>query len=417
MGDVGERALRKVFRRLVPFLGLMYLLALVDRINIAFAADQLTGRLGFSATQYGLAAGIFFAGFILFEIPSNLMLDRAGARRWLARIMVTWGLVAAAMALVRSPEAMYVLRFLLGVAEAGFLPGVIVYLTRWVPEAHRTKAIAGFYLALPASLLLAGPLSFALLELDGVAGLDGYQWLFLGQGLPAAVVGVWAVRRLDDTPADARWLDDDEREWLLRELARDAARIPDARERLGPALRDARVLRLGLLAFALTLAGYGVVFFVLDILDKLDVEDSLLPLIAGAPFGFAAAGILLLARAARGRHDLRPLMAASATIGGAGVILSGLLPAWGAIPAIAMAAFGLFGATPIFWTLPGRFLAGVGAAGGVALISTFAAVGAFAGPVVVGIVKDATGQPEPALVVLGAIALATGPWIRRARFT
>jgi ACS family tartrate transporter-like MFS transporter len=412
--DAGERAMRKVMRRLVPFLGLMFVLSFIDRINIAFAEDQLDEKLGFTSLQYGVAAGIFFLGYVAFEIPSNLVLHRVGARRWLARIMVSWGLVAAAMGLATSPGAMYALRFLLGVAEAGLFPGVILYLTLWVPESHRAKAIAGFYLGLPISLLLGGPVSAGLLALDGVAGLHGYQWLFLGEGIPAVVVGVWALRRLDDSPADAKWLDDDEREWLQRTLAAErAARAADVHADIWPALKDRRILRLGLIAFVLSLTGYGVGFFVPDTLDRLNLSDIALPLVATVPFALGGIGILVMAHRAREVDDVRPLIAASIGLGAVGVMLSGLLPVGAAIPALAIAAFGLYGATPLFWTLPAGFLAGAGAAAGIAAINSIGALGGFAGPVLVGAVKDARGEPDLALVALGLVAAATALWVAR----
>ena len=257
--ELSAVTLRKVTWRLIPFLFVLYVIAWLDRVNVGFAGLQMNADLGFSSTVFGLGSGIFFLGYCLFEIPSNIILERVGARLWIARIMVTWGLISAGLMLVRTPPLFYVLRFLLGVAEAGFFPGVIYYLSLWYPAAQRARAIAAFMTAVPVTGLIGGPLSGALLGLDGIYGLKGWQWLFLLEGLPAVVLGSSVLFYLTDRPETARWLNPGEREWLVEKLAaeRNACLLrPDIRV----ALTDITVWKLGII-FLLAAAGfYGYSF-------------------------------------------------------------------------------------------------------------------------------------------------------------
>jgi ACS family tartrate transporter-like MFS transporter len=252
-------ASRKIVRRLIPFLMLCYFAAYLDRVNVGFAALTMNADLGFSARVFGLGAGIFFAGYFLFEVPSNLLLERFGARVWIARIMITWGLLAAAMAFVTGPKSFYAMRFLLGVAEAGFFPGIILYLTYWFTAEERARWIGMFMTAIPLSSVIGGPVSgFILDHLDGVAGIAGWRWLFVLEGLPTVFVGAACLVLLDDGPATARWLDPAERDALVRRLAAERAQREAARAyTLREALVDPRVLALGLVYFGLVSGNYG----------------------------------------------------------------------------------------------------------------------------------------------------------------
>src|SRR5436309_4406713 len=238
--------LRKITWRLIPFLFVLYVIAWLDRVNVGFAGLQMNTDLGFSSTVFGFGSGIFFLGYCLFEIPSNIILERVGARLWISRIMVTWGLISASLMFVRTPAVFYLLRFLLGVAEAGFFPGVIYYLSLWYPTAHRARAIAAFMTAVPVTGLIGGPLSGALLELDGIYGLAGWQWLFLLEGLPAVVLGVSVIFYLDDRPETTPWLEPQERDWLVDTLAAEQRTWP-LRPDIRVALTDVGVWRLGII--------------------------------------------------------------------------------------------------------------------------------------------------------------------------
>ena len=403
-----ERSFRKVTRRLIPYLFLIYVVAYLDRVNVSFAQLQLEDDLGFSDTIFGIGAGIFSIGYVIFGVPSNLALARFGARRWLAAIMVVWGVISASMALMNDATSFYVLRFLLGAAEAGFFPGIILFLTWWFPERERTKAVALFLTAVSAAYVAGGPLSGGLLELDGVAGLDGWQWLFIVEGVPAVVLGVVTWRFLDERPADAEWLEPDERDFLTAEVERER----ELRERLGSQrLRDAlgsgRVWVLGFVYFVLLAAGFGLTFFVPDLVqDRTGFSDFEVGVLSAVPYGFATIAMVMAAR--RGTGLLVPIL-----VGAAGTLLtayaqSTLLLTFG----ITLAAVGLLSALPRFWVLPTAFLSGTAAAAGIALVAAIGNLGGFVGPAFTGIAEDSTGGFEMPLTVLAGVLLLTAGYCR-----
>ena len=299
--EVGRRALAKATRRLIPFLFGIYVVAYLDRVNVSFAQLQLEDDLGFTDTIFGLGAGIFSLGYVVFGVPSNLALARFGARRWLAAIMVVWGILSAATLFINSAGAFYVLRFMLGAAEAGFFPGIILYLTWWFPEQERTRALALFLTAISVAYVFGGPISGGLLELDGFLGLDGWQWLFLCEGLPAIGLGIFTLRFLDEGPEEAEWLEPEERDFLIRELARERAvmeEVPGA-GRVGEALVNAQVWLLGLIYFILLAAGFGLTFFVPDLVqDRTGYSDFEVGVLAAVPFAIATVAMLVVARRA-----------------------------------------------------------------------------------------------------------------------
>jgi sugar phosphate permease len=403
-----ERAFRKATRRLVPFLFLIYVVAYLDRVNVSFAQLQLEDDLAFSDTIFGIGAGIFSLGYVIFGVPSNLALARFGARRWLAAIMIVWGVISASMMFIDGAASFYALRFLLGAAEAGFFPGIILFLTWWFPERERTRALALFLTAVSVAYVFGGPISGGLLELDNFAGLDGWQWLFLLEGLPAVALGFVTLRYLDERPEDAAWLEPEERDFLIGEVQRER----ELREQLGSqrirdALGSGRVWRFGLVNLMLLAAGFGLTFFVPDLVqDRTGYTDFEVGVLAAIPFGFAT--VAMIAAARRGRGLTVPVLT-----GAAGTVItayaqSPLLLTFG----ITLGAVGLLSALPRFWAEPTAMFDGRAAAAGIALIAVLGNLGGFLGPAFTGIAEDRSGGYELPLTVLAGtllVALALRP--------
>src|SRR6267378_4088772 len=398
--------LRKVSWRLIPFLFVLYVIAWLDRVNVGFAALEMNADLGFSSATFGVGSGIFFLGYCLFEIPSNIILERVGARLWIARIMVTWGLISAGLILVRTPLLFYILRFLLGVAEAGFFPGVIYYLSLWYPAAQRARAIAAFMTAVPVTGLIGGPLSGALLGLDGIYGLKGWQWLFLLEGLPALVLGVSVIFYLNDRPETTRWLGSTERDWLVETLAaeRNACLL---RPHIRVALSDATVWKLGII-FLLTAAGfYGYSFWAPLVIKSLTgLSNFEVGLVLGAISAITILGMLLNGyhsdrKGERAIHIAVPLLVTAVGFLGCAVLHQPLL----AIIALALVPLGHCASYGPFWSMPTQFLTGPAAAAGIALVTMIANVGGFAGPALIGVLKARTGTHTDAFLLLGGLAV------------
>jgi MFS family permease len=413
-----EGALRKATRRLIPFLFLIYVVAYLDRVNVSFAQLQLEDDLGFSDTIFGLGAGIFSLGYVLFGVPSNLALNRFGARRWLAAIMIVWGLLSASMLFITDAAGFYALRFLLGVAEAGFFPGIILYLTWWFPERERTPVLALFLTAVSVAYVVGGPLSGGLLELDGLGGLDGWQWLFLVEGLPAVALGFLTLRFLDERPEDAAWLDPDERAALAREIRRERElREAMGGSRVADALRSGQVWLLSAIYFLIIAAAFGLTFFVPDLVqDRTGYSDFSVGVLAAIPYAVATAAMLLLARRADRAPSRRPYLVWPILLGAAGCALtayaqSPLL----LIVAITLSAVGLLSAIPVFWAFPTGFLTGTAAATGIALIAAIGNLGGFFGPAFTGIAEDETGGFELPLTVLAGLLVAGSLLVALAR--
>jgi ACS family tartrate transporter-like MFS transporter len=405
--DPVRRAVALAFRRLLPLLVLMHVIAYADRVNITFAETEISNDLALSATVFGLAAGIFFASYVVLEIPSNLVLHRVGARVWMGRIMISWGIVASATAFVWDGASLIVARILLGVGEAGFFPGVVYLISCWFPERDRARAMGVFMLGIVIAAVVGGPVSGGLLELDGVLGLEGWQWLFLGQGLPAIAVGLWVLRALPSFPAEASWLADEEREALAKQLATES----DARERessftLRDALTDRRILRCALVYFTINFASYGTIFWIADIIERIspDIEGIELGLLAGLPMALGSAGLIVIGRRSDRSGDRRRWVVRGMLIGALGLGATALLPPEAAPLTLGVCAFGLLGAVPAFWAMPTSLLTGRPAAGGIALINTIGVTGGIFGPVVVGVAKDA-GSLEAGLGVLTLVLI------------
>jgi ACS family tartrate transporter-like MFS transporter len=394
--------------RLIPFMFLLYIVAYLDRVNIGFASLQMNDDLGLSASVYGFGAGIFFIGYFLFEVPSNLIMERVGARIWIARIMITWGLISAGMMFTRGPASFYLLRFLLGVAEAGFFPGMILYLTYWFPAAERARAVALFMTANATAGIVGGPVSGALLSMHGTGGLAGWQWLFLLEGIPAIVLGVIVLAYLPNGPDDARWLTDAERLILQARLAADHAGRTDVGHTTLQVLRDGRVWVFSLLYFALVVSLYGVSFWLPQILKSLSGSSNLVVgVLSACPFIVAAIGMVWIGRHSDRHRERRWHVAIPALAGALGLVLSGLIsqPAV-ALASLSLAALGIWGALGPFWAMPTSLLAPSAAAAGIAWINSVGNLGGFVGPSAIGFIKDATGGFGAAMGALAASLVA-----------
>ena len=407
--DPGASAVARVSRRLVPFLFLLYILNFLDRVNVGFAALEMNRDLGFGPAVYGFGAGVFFLGYCLFEVPSNLVLYRVGARLWIARIMVTWGLAASAMMLVHTPWSFYLLRFLLGVAEAGFFPGIIFYLTSWYPARERARAYAWFLAAIPISGVIGGPISGALLGLDGVLGLRGWQWLFLLEGIPSVIVGLFVLALLPDRPRDARWLPAAERAWLEGALEAERAHAGSGhgvglRETLG----NPAVWLLGATYCLLIIALYGFALWLPQLIKATgDFTNLEVGVITAIPYAVAAVGMVVVGRRSDRTGERHLHLALPALAGAVGLIAVTRVGSTGALlAALSLTAFGVLGWLGPFWALPTAFLKEQAAAGGIALINSIGAVGGFVGPYLLGEVKQRTGSFTGGLLTLAGFLVA-----------
>jgi MFS transporter, ACS family, tartrate transporter len=409
--ELEATTLRKVQWRLLPFLGLLYFAAFIDRVNVGFAAQQMNRDLGLSSELYGLGAGIFFIGYCIFEVPSNLALHRVGARRWIARIMIVWALVAGGMALLSGPIGFCVLRFVLGVAEAGFFPGIVYYLTQWVPATHRARMVGMFMTAIPLSTAIAGPVSNCILGLDGKLGLAGWRWLYLCETVPSLVLGFATWLYLRDTPAEATWLDAREREWLLRRLDAEAARSRiESAYSIRAVLTNSRVLALSICYFGVELALYGVVLWVPQLLSSVGIPERAIGSVVAVPYAVAALAMVWWPRHSDRTHERVWHIATAALVGFAGLAASAYLersPVLSVI-GITLGATGTLAILPIFWTLPAAVLRGAAAAGAIALINAIGNIGGFAGPYLIGWVKAMTGSFTYGLLAVAGGVLFTG---------
>jgi MFS transporter, ACS family, tartrate transporter len=411
---IQEQALYRRLRwRLLPYLLLLYVIAWFDRVNISFAALQMNADLGFSSAVYGLGGGIFFLGYALFEVPSNLILARVGARRWIARIMVTWGLVSVAMMFVEGKWSFYALRFALGVAEAGFLPGILFYLAQWFPKAERARAVSWFMIGIPLSTVFGGPVAGLLLGLDGWHGLQGWQWLFVLEGLPAVIFGVVTWFWLPDTPRDVRWLSADEQRHVEQRVADEHAAVRERHAGSGSlrtALLHPTVWLLCFVLFACQCGSYGLTLWVPQIVKNLSgLSDLMVGFVSAIPY-IAATGAMLWIGFSSDRSGERFLhVALPSFIGAAGFAASAFIASpVPAMAALTIAAMGDLCTRGPFWALPPRFLSGSALAAGIALINTFGSLGGFVGPTMVGYVREATGGFAGGLLFLAALLVLAG---------
>ena len=394
----------KVGWRLIPFLLLCYVVAYLDRVNVGFAKLQMLQDLKFSETVYGLGAGIFFIGYFLFEVPSNVILHRVGARVWIARIMITWGVISAGMMFVESATSFYIMRFLLGVAEAGFFPGIILYLTYWYPAARRARMIALFMSAIALSGVIGGPLSGWIMQrFAGVNGLAGWQWLFILEGLPSVAVGIATFFYLDDRIDHAKWLTSDEKALLKRNIVIENNDKHELSVRA--VFGEPRVWLMSLIYFTFVMGLYGVSFWLPTIIKGTGVKDALqIGLLTAIPYGSAVVAMILVSRSADRMRERRWHIAVPALFGAVGLVLSAV---WGqntvlAMTAMTLATMGILTTLPLFWSLPTSFLAGAGAAAGIALINSVGNLAGFVSPFLVGWLKDMTQSTNAGMYMLAA---------------
>jgi len=416
MHAVEVRTIAKVARRLVPFLIVCYFIAYLDRVNVGFAALTMNQDLGLSQTAFGFGAGIFFIAYFIFEVPSNLLLERFGARKWIARIMLSWGIISGMMAFtptiarvtgLGNEYSFYLIRVLLGAAEAGFFPGIIFYLTLWFPTEYRARIVGYFMAAIPLSTVIGAPISGALLYLHGGLGLAGWQWLFIVEALPSIILAGVVFFYLTDRPAEAAWLAPDERKWLaerleLEQRSRKAVRDYTVLE----SLVNPRVLGLSLVYFGAVATNYGLGFFLPQIVKAFGLNIFLTTLVSATPYVVGTIGMVWWGRrsdrvAERRFHTAFPLFLAAAGIAVSTALDDPLLK----MISFCIAGFGIFACLPVFWTLPTAFLSGAAAAAGIAVINSIGNLAGFAGPFAMGWIKDHTGSYAGGLLLLAALGI------------
>jgi ACS family tartrate transporter-like MFS transporter len=416
MHDVEIRSIAKVSRRLVPFLIICYFIAYLDRVNVSFAALTMNQDLGLSQTAFGFGAGIFFIAYFIFEVPSNLLLERFGARKWIARIMLSWGILSGAMAFIPAiahatglgnENSFYLVRVLLGAAEAGFFPGIIFYLTLWFPTEYRARIVGYFMAAIPLSTVIGAPISGVLLYLHGGLGLAGWQWLFILEAVPAIILAGIVFFYLTDRPADAAWLAPDERQWLAERLEleqRQRMAIQD--HTVAQALVNPRVLGLSVVYFGAVATNYGLSFFLPQIVKGFGLNTFVTTLVSAAPYVVGLIGMVWWGRrsdrfAERRFHTAVPLFVAAAGIAVSTVFDDPTLK----MISLCVAGFGIFACLPVFWTLPTAFLSGAAAACGIAVINSIGNLAGFAGPFAMGWIKDHTGSYTGGLLLLAGLGI------------
>ncbi|MGH9308213.1 MAG: MFS transporter [Vicinamibacterales bacterium] len=404
-----EQVIGRVTRRLIPFAFICYVVAYIDRVNIGFAARELQRDLGLSATEFGFGAGLFFIGYCIFEVPSNLILDRVGARRWIARIMIVWGLVSMGTMFITDARTFYIARVVLGLAEAGFFPGIVLYLTYWVPAAERARTNALFMMAAPVSVIVGAPLSEALLSLNGVMGLRGWQWLFLLEGLPAVVLGVLALTVLTDRPEQATWLPPADREWLARTMSEERAlRTSVGHASLARSLTSGRVWLLCTVYLMNTSVTYGIFLWLPRMLQDASGSSGYgVSVLTAIPFVAALIAMVLVGRHSDRTGERKRHVAACAATAGLGLLLA--VASQGnlvlLVLSFTLSQMGQRSVMSVFWAIPPMFLGGTAAAAGIGLINAIGNLGGFFGPSIMGWLRDATGGYTGGLLVL-ASALA-----------
>jgi ACS family tartrate transporter-like MFS transporter len=416
MDSVEIRTIAKVSKRLVPFLIVCYFVAYLDRVNVGFAALTMNKDLGLSQTAFGFGAGIFFIAYFIFEVPSNLLLERFGARKWIARIMLSWGILSGAMAFIPTiaratglgnEHSFYLVRVLLGAAEAGFFPGIIFYLTLWFPAEYRARIVGYFMAAIPLSTVIGAPVSGVLLTLHGGFGLSGWQWLFVIEAVPAVILAVVVFFYLTDRPADATWLAPDERAWLAERLQGEQRQREAVHHySVAQSLVNPRVLGLSLVYFGAVATNYGLSFFLPQIVKAFGLDTFLTTVVSAAPYVVGVIGMVWWGRrsdrkAERRFHAAFPLFVAAVGIAVSTALDDPLLK----MISLCVAGFGIFACLPVFWTLPTAFLSGASAAAGIAVVNSIGNLAGFAGPFAMGWIKDETGSYAGGLLLLSALGL------------
>jgi len=404
---VEQTAVRKLYWRLLPLAILTYFLCYLDRINVGFAALTMNKDLGLDAATYGMAAGAFFWGYFLFEVPSNLILHKVGARRWIARIMVSWGVLSGATVFCVGPWSFLTMRFLLGLAEAGLFPGMILFFTYWFPDWHRARIMSGFTVALPLAVAAGAPLSTALLELNGTLGVAGWKWMFIAEALPTILVGVFFLLFVTDRPAEARWLDANERDWLISTLEEERKLVEANRKvSLWESFWAPKVLILTLNYFGIVTASLGLLLFLPQMVKQLGLTNMQVGWVSMVPYVFGALSMVVWGYVSDRMGERRWNLFGACIVAAAGLVIAGMTigTAW-AVVGMTVATIGLYGSKGPFWTMPSMILTGTAAASGIAWINGIGNLGGFFGPTAVGWVKDLTGSFASGLYLLAGLAL------------
>ena len=404
---IERRTIAKVSWRLLPLVALAYCIAYIDRSNISFAALTMNKDLAFSAYVYGWGAGIFFFGYFLFEIPSNLILEKVGARIWIARIMISWGIISGLTALVTGPTSFLVIRFLLGAAEAGFFPGMILYFTYWFPSEYRGRVISTLFVAQPVANAVASIVSAAILGMDGVLGLRGWQWIFIIEALPAILLGLVILRVMTDRPARADWLAAEEKTWLQTRIDSENRRVESAgRMTLMRALPDPRVVALSAIYLMSVTANYGIVFFMPQIIKGIGLTNMMTGLMSSIPYIIGTIGLIAWGWSSDRNKERRWHLIVASIIGALGLAFAAWAGAsYWALLGMCAATVGIYGSRAAFWPMPSIFLTGTAAAGAIASINATGNLGGYFGPFIVGWIKDSTNSFEAGLYFLAACSL------------
>jgi len=416
MNTLETSTLAKVTKRLVPFLMICYFVAYLDRVNVGFAALTMNQDLGLSQTAFGFGAGIFFVAYFIFEVPSNLLLERFGARKWIARIMLSWGILSGLMAFIPdisratgmgNENAFYLIRVLLGAAEAGFFPGIIFYLTLWFPAEYRARIVGYFMAAIPLSTVIGAPISGLLLSMHGFGGLAGWQWLFIMEAVPAIILSGFVFFYLTDRPTDATWLHADERNWLTDRLQLEREQREALHEyTVGQAMVNPHVIALSLVYFGAVATNYGLGFFLPQIVKAFGLSTFLTTVVAAVPYAVGTIAMIWWGLRSdrvgeRRWHTAIPLFLAAAGIAVSTVLDDPTLK----MISFCVAGFGIFACLPVFWTLPTAFLSGAAAAAGIAVINSIGNLAGFAGPFAMGWIRDHTGSYAGGLLLLAGLGI------------
>ncbi|MDQ0442058.1 ACS family tartrate transporter-like MFS transporter [Methylobacterium persicinum] len=403
-----ERAtMRRVSWRLVPFICLLYFIAFIDRVNIGFAALTMNKDLGLTSAVFGFGAGIFFFGYFLFEVPSNIVLDKVGARLWIARVMITWGLISGAFAFVKGEYGFYALRFLLGAAEAGFFPGIILYLTYWFPARYRAGVVSLFMAAAPVSVIIGSPLSSALLGMEGTLGLHGWQWMFIIEAIPATLLGIVVVFYMTDRPEKATWLPEDQRAWLVAEMNEEhAQKAVVAKHGIMAGMADSRVLALALIYFGTSAGLYTLGIWAPQIIKSFGLSTLVVGFLNGVPPTIAVIAMILWARHSDRTGERTWHVVIACLVAAVGLLLAGgAASTLAVVAALTLVNCGISAAKPPLWAMPTTFLSGQAAAVGIAAINSIGNLGGFIGPWAIGWIKDRTGSFAGGLIFVAGLLL------------
>jgi ACS family tartrate transporter-like MFS transporter len=409
--DLEHQTMRKVAWRLVPLVSLAYLINVLDRFNISFAALTMNKALGLSATAYGLGAGAFFWSYVLFQVPANMILGRLGARRWIMIIMFFWGICSASAALITDATSFVIVRFLLGVAEAGFFPGVAYFMTRWFPSRHRGRAMGVFYAVGASAGIIGGPIAANLLQLDGVLGLAGWQWIFLAEGLPAIALAIACPLLLRDRPSEAAWLQPDECAWLEQTLQDEQKVAQGGHLPFLKAVASPTIMLLMLVYLLIGFGVYGKAYFLPLMIKSLGYTDTSVGYLAAIPALLGVIGMIIFSRRSDRTGERVWHLVIPCLLGGAGCVLAGIflsINPWLTIAAFSLATFGISGSLPVFWNLPTAFLGASAAAGGIAFINSVGNISGYAAPQMVGLLRDSTGGYAIPMLIVGALVAVAG---------